>query len=102
MQSRLTRSTTETMIAGVCGGLADYFNIDPVIVRLIFVLVTLTSCLGIPVYFVLWIIIPKAGAGAARQNLQHGLAEFSRSDGRPAQQSGAGAERRRIAAGVSV
>jgi phage shock protein C len=76
MQPRLTRSTTETMIAGVCGGLAEYFNIDPVIVRLIFVLVTLTSGLGIPVYFVLWIIMPKAGATTPRQNIQQGFEEF--------------------------
>lgn len=62
MQPRLTRSTTESMVAGVCGGLAEYFNIDPVIVRLIFVLVTLTSGLGLPVYLVLWILMPKARA----------------------------------------
>ncbi len=62
MQPRLTRSTTESMVAGVCGGLAEYFNIDPVIVRLIFVLVTLTSGLGLPVYLVLWILMPKASA----------------------------------------
>lgn len=77
MQPRLTRSTTETMIAGVCGGLAEYFNIDPVIVRLIFVLVTLTSGLGIPVYFVLWIIMPKAGAATRQRNVQQGFEEFS-------------------------
>ncbi len=62
MQPRLTRSTTESMVAGVCGGLAEYFSIDPVIVRLIFVLVTLTSGLGLPVYLVLWILMPKASA----------------------------------------
>jgi phage shock protein C len=76
MQPRLTRSTTETMIAGVCGGLAEYFNIDPVIVRLIFVLVTLTSGMGIPVYIVLWIVMPRAGATPPRQNLQQGFQEF--------------------------
>ena len=59
MQPRLTRSTSETMVAGICGGLAQYFSLDPVIVRLIFVLVTLTSGFGIPVYIVLWIIMPK-------------------------------------------
>jgi phage shock protein C len=47
------------MIAGVSGGLAEYFNVDPVIVRLIFVLLTLTSGFGIPVYIVLWVIMPE-------------------------------------------
>lgn len=51
------------MVAGVCGGLADYFAIDPVIVRLIFVLVTLTSGIGVLLYPVLWIVMPKAGPG---------------------------------------
>ncbi|MFV9504853.1 MAG: PspC domain-containing protein [Oscillochloridaceae bacterium umkhey_bin13] len=62
MQPRLTRSASETMVAGVCGGLAEYFNIDPVIVRLIFVLITLTSGLGLPVYIVLWMIMPRSTA----------------------------------------
>lgn len=62
MQPRLTRSASETMVAGVCGGLAEYFNIDPVIVRLIFVLITLTSGLGLPVYLVLWMIMPRSTA----------------------------------------
>ena len=65
MQSRLMRSRTEIMIAGVCGGLADYFGLDPVIVRLIFVLVTLTTGIGFIVYPVLWIVMPKAGTNAA-------------------------------------
>lgn len=60
MQPRLTRSRTDVMVAGVCGGLGEYFAVDPVLVRLIFVLVTLTSGLGIPVYLVMWLVMPKA------------------------------------------
>lgn len=60
MQVRLSRSSSERMVAGVCGGLAEYFNIDPVIVRLIFVLVTLTSGLGLLIYLLLWMIIHVA------------------------------------------
>lgn len=63
MQPRLTRSRTDRMVAGVCGGLAAYFAIDPVIVRLIFVLVTLTSGIGVLLYPVLWLVMPKAGPG---------------------------------------
>ncbi len=64
MQSHLMRSRNEVMIEGVCGGLAEYFHIDPVIVRLIFVLVTLTSGVGLLVYPVLWLVMPKSGAPA--------------------------------------
>lgn len=67
MQPRLTRSRTEAMLAGVCGGLGEYFGVDPVIVRFIFVIVTLTSGLGVPVYAVLWLIMPKAAPNAPAQ-----------------------------------
>ncbi len=60
MRVRLSRSSSERMIAGVCGGLAEYFTIDPVIVRLIFVLVTLTSGFGLPIYLLLWMIMPRS------------------------------------------
>ncbi|HMQ31094.1 MAG TPA: PspC domain-containing protein, partial [Chloroflexaceae bacterium] len=76
MQPRLKRSATETMVAGVCGGLAEYFNIDPVIVRLIFVLVTLTSGLGVPVYILLWIIMPKGDATTGQGSFEQGARQF--------------------------
>jgi len=63
------RSRTEVIIAGVCGGLAEYFAIDPVIVRLIFVLVTLTSGIGLLVYPILWMVMPRAGATAGGAQL---------------------------------
>ncbi|MBK9710435.1 MAG: PspC domain-containing protein [Kouleothrix sp.] len=62
MQPRLMRSRSEIVVAGVCGGLAEYFAIDPVIVRLIFVLVTLTSGIGLLVYPILWLVMPQAGS----------------------------------------
>jgi phage shock protein C len=62
MQPRLTRSSSDRMIAGVCGGLAKYFAVDPVLVRLIFVLVSLTSGIGILLYPVLWVLMPKSGS----------------------------------------
>ncbi|MCS6880642.1 MAG: PspC domain-containing protein [Oscillochloridaceae bacterium] len=67
MQPRLRRSATESMVAGVCGGLAEYFNIDPAIVRLIFVVVTLTSGLGLPAYLILWVVMPRAAPASMRQ-----------------------------------
>jgi phage shock protein C len=53
------RSTTDKMLFGVCGGLGEYFHIDPVIVRLIFVLVTLTSGMGLPVYAIMIVVTPR-------------------------------------------
>lgn len=55
---RLYRSESDKMIAGVCGGLAEYFKIDPVIPRLIFVLIALPGGVSILVYFLFWILIP--------------------------------------------
>ena len=58
---RLMRSRTDTMIAGVAGGLAQYFGIDPVIVRLAFVLL-LFSGPGAPIYLIMAMIMPQAPA----------------------------------------
>lgn len=59
MRERLYRSRQEKMIAGVAGGLAQYFDIDPVIVRVIFIAATLiTGGLGLLAYVLLWIVVP--------------------------------------------
>ncbi len=55
---RLYRSRNQRMICGVCGGVAEYFNIDPTIVRLAWLLFGLTAGSGILVYFLAAIIIP--------------------------------------------
>ncbi|MFH1050622.1 MAG: PspC domain-containing protein [bacterium] len=60
MQKRLYRSTKDRMLAGVCGGLAEYFDIDPVIIRVLFVVVTLGAGVGILGYIILWIVVPEA------------------------------------------
>jgi len=58
---KLYRDPEQTVLAGVCGGLAAYFNMDPVLLRLIVVLlVLLTSGAGVLVYIILWIVVPKA------------------------------------------
>jgi phage shock protein C len=88
MQPRLTRSSTDVMLTGVCGGMGEYFNIDPVIVRLIFVLVTLTSGIGIPVYLLLWILMPKSSTTASQQTAQHGAQQFGDEVARLGQQIG--------------
>jgi phage shock protein PspC (stress-responsive transcriptional regulator) len=47
------------MIGGVCSGLAEYFNIDPVLIRLLFVILTLHHGIGILAYVILWIVVPQ-------------------------------------------
>ena len=60
MTKRLYRSKTDKKISGVCGGMADYFAIDPVIVRLLWVLGTLMSLfLGVAAYIACAFIIPE-------------------------------------------
>lgn len=60
---RLFRSSRDKVVAGVCGGLADYFNIESTLVRLIFILITVFGGSGILLYIVLWLVIPKDTKG---------------------------------------
>lgn len=57
----LHRSTSNRMIAGVAGGLAEYFDLDPTLVRMAYVVVSIISAAfpGILVYLVLWMLIPE-------------------------------------------
>ena len=59
---RLTRSTHDRMIAGVCGGVADYFDVDSTLVRVAFVLLSILSAAfpGLLVYIILWLVLPEA------------------------------------------
>jgi phage shock protein C len=59
MAKRLYRSITNKIIGGVCGGLGEYFDVDPVLVRVITVLLFLATGFGILAYIIAWIIIPK-------------------------------------------
>lgn len=58
---RLTRSISNKVIAGVCGGLGEYFNIDPTILRILFVALVVWGGSGVLLYIVLWLVIPEAG-----------------------------------------
>jgi phage shock protein PspC (stress-responsive transcriptional regulator) len=55
---RLYRSRTDKKIAGICGGLGKYFGIDPVIFRIIWLLLLLGMGAGLVVYLILWLVIP--------------------------------------------
>ncbi len=58
---RLYRSTSNRMIGGVAGGLGAYVNIDPIFVRLLFILLLFGSDFGFILYLLLWILIPEEG-----------------------------------------
>jgi phage shock protein C len=56
---RLYRSRSDRKIAGVCGGLATYFGMDPVILRIAWVVIALAAGLGIVAYLICWLAIPQ-------------------------------------------
>lgn len=60
MAKKLYRSRTDRKIAGVCGGLAEYFNIDPVITRIAAIILLIPGGLpGLLPYVVLWLVVPE-------------------------------------------
>jgi len=59
MAKKLYRSTTDKMLGGVAGGLADYFDIDSTLVRVLFIVIVFLGGGGIIAYIILWIVVPK-------------------------------------------
>jgi phage shock protein PspC (stress-responsive transcriptional regulator) len=59
MADRLYRSESDRIIGGVCGGLAEYFDIDPSIVRLIAIALFLGAGTGLLAYLIAWLVIPR-------------------------------------------
>lgn len=58
-QAPLRRSVHNRQIAGVCGGLAEYFGMDPTLCRVLYVLASILTVLGFLVYIILWIVVPE-------------------------------------------
>lgn len=58
-QKRLYRSTNDRMFAGVCGGIAEYLDVDPTLVRLVFAALTLMGGPGIIAYVILMLVVPE-------------------------------------------
>ena len=57
---RLYKSREDKMVCGVCGGIAEYFNIDPTLIRLAWIILTCMNCgTGIVAYIIAAIVIPK-------------------------------------------
>lgn len=57
---KLYRSRTERRIAGVCGGLAEYFDLDPLLVRVVMAVLALTNGIGFLFYILAWLFVPEA------------------------------------------
>jgi phage shock protein C len=65
-QSRkLYRSRTDRKLAGVCGGLAQYFNLDATLIRVLFVVLAVLGGAGLVIYLAMWIIVPNEPHGPA-------------------------------------
>lgn len=58
---KLLRSSSDRWIAGICGGIADYFDWDPAVVRIFYLLLSLFSAgfPGLLIYLILWLVMPK-------------------------------------------
>jgi phage shock protein PspC (stress-responsive transcriptional regulator) len=59
MDKRLRRSSSDRMIAGVCGGLGKYLDVDPVIIRLLWAVAIFIYGTGLLAYIIAWVIIPE-------------------------------------------
>jgi phage shock protein C len=64
MSKKLIRATDDVMIAGVAAGVANYLNIDPVLVRILFVLLSLAGGHGLFIYLILWFLMPQENLAA--------------------------------------
>lgn len=91
MENRLYRSRTNRMIGGVCGGLGEYFGIDPTIVRIVFVLLALADGLGILAYILLWVLMPKQERIGAppRRVIEENIQEVAQESQRMGEEIGA-------------
>ncbi|MBO5372255.1 MAG: PspC domain-containing protein [Lachnospiraceae bacterium] len=62
-QRRLYKSNTNRVLCGVCGGLGEYFNVDPTIIRLLIVLLVLGAGTGVLAYIIAAVIMPEKPVG---------------------------------------
>ena len=98
----LQRSRVDRQIAGVCGGIARYFDIDPVFVRVgwvVFSIVPGAIFLGVLAYLVAWLIIPEAGLGS--ESASTGSASDSSWRGRRLHRSGTDAKIAGVCGGIA-
>jgi len=73
MEKKLYRDDQHKTIGGVCAGLAEYFDMDVTVVRLLFVFTALFMGVGFIPYIIMWIVLPKKGYGFINYNRQWAL-----------------------------
>jgi phage shock protein C len=89
MNKKLYRSNKDKMLGGVAGGLAEYFEIDPTLVRIIFVVSLFAGGAGVLAYIILWIVVPEEPytftkpASSADNNQSEGSSETSGETAQP-------------------
>lgn len=74
---KLYRSETDKILFGVCGGLGEYFEVDPVLVRMLFILFSAMGGGGVVLYLLLAIIMPKNPIGSAEADREAKMKEFA-------------------------
>jgi phage shock protein PspC (stress-responsive transcriptional regulator) len=60
MKDRLYRSRVKRVFGGVAGGLAEYMNLDPILVRVLFIIIAAINGIGVLLYIIMWIVVPEA------------------------------------------
>lgn len=78
MDKRLYRSRTNKIIGGVCGGIAEYFGLDPTLVRIITVLLILLPGIGVLTYLVAWLIIPQRPLGQESEEQEYKFSPWNK------------------------
>ena len=66
---QLSRSELDKVLGGVAGGISSYFDVDSNIVRFAFILITLLGGAGIPLYFILWILLPRESTYKKKEDI---------------------------------
>lgn len=77
---KLSRSSKKKVLGGVAGGLGNYLNIDPTVVRVLFVILTLFNGMGALVYVILWVILPSDKAALKDEALSADMVKDNLTD----------------------
>ena len=67
---RIYRDPDNKVLGGVCGGLGAYFNVDPVIIRILFIALVIAGGAGLLIYIILWIVVPEAKTVAQKLEMR--------------------------------
>lgn len=84
-RERIYRSRSNRIIGGVCSGLGNYLNLDPVLIRIIFIVLAIFAGGGILIYIILWIVIPEEPAivlQSASENAKQKIANENEETGK--------------------